>query len=1046
MSVPWNVTVSCQTDKSGPSKPRGRKQHRSSAAVIAEFIEKCDQEDIQKMYDDFDDSSDDEEDIYENIKLQKGVIESVRFQPWRMAKKFRLISFAKSYVEKHEGQLSRGRGYQEKGARAWRQFRRLVYRHDGFSDTLGGEGESDRNYRGHFGTVVASYFLFLRWLIWINVCLMLLQVCFVIVPELIVGNAHGSLGRKSVPVSELETSQDLETIWDAEGIVKYSAMFYGYYGSERVIGRGYRLPLAYLVTGFTTFAISFIVVLRKMASNSRLSRLSNEDEQFTFSWRLFCSWDFTIGNTETANTKTASIVTTFREAILEEKEKEKDVNKYRLMVLRVLANVCVLLMLGASTYAIQLCVERSRQLDIRKRRGQVVTGFWQENELTLVMTIISTIFPNIFDLFAVLEKYHPRVTLRWQLARIFALNLLNLYTLFIALFWKQQDMKKELEEKLINSTSCEQTTSILPVNITTQSTVFVNNFTSPLSTVDATLCSGTVSEEMAADLCWETMIGQEVVKLTLMDLIVVVGQIIVQDFIRGLFVRYCNAMCCWDMEKQFPEYADFKTAENLLHLVNNQGVVWLGLFFAPGLAVLNLLKLLVLVYVRSWSVMVCNVPQEAIFRSSRSNNFYYALLLVMLFLTMLPPLFAIVALVPSPHCGPFSGQQQILRTLTDTIEQDLPSVAGVILAYTSSPVVILPLFLLFGMLIYYLTVVSQSLRDANKQLRVALEYERTEGKRKIYAMADATWALKSGGQSTNNTREAGGRGGPKMGPKRKQRGLGDAAMSMLAATRVAKILSAGPKSKIGPSSTGPALKPPKRWNTGTGSSKIPKAEEKKMGSLLTISGSMEDSSRPERRKTTTDVVKTTRPRTASEEAKPTKAQNAARRKTQVAIVQATQKFRKATWKDSKEISERPHTTRVLQINDIVPIMEEEAPETRTTEYAHDDTIDAAPEEDTETNVIQRRYKFGLLKSRKPLLKPEVTIRRKQTHNKYQESPPYNELTRRHATPDRLDLRESNTTSEPTDLSGRHYDDTPHSRLDASVVVHSRNTDPAYCDY
>lgn len=34
------------------------------------------------------------------------------------------------------------------------------------------------------------------------------------------------------------------------------------------------------------------------------------------------------------------------------------------------------------------------------------------------------------------------------------------------------------------------------------------------------------------------------------------------DFFRALFVRYMNGCWCMDLEKQWPQYADFKIAEN----------------------------------------------------------------------------------------------------------------------------------------------------------------------------------------------------------------------------------------------------------------------------------------------------------------------------------------------------------------------------------------------------------------------------------------------------------------------------------------------------
>ena len=62
----------------------------------------------------------------------------------------------------------------------------------------------------------------------------------------------------------------------------------------------------------------------------------------------------------------------------------------------------------------------------------------------------------------------------------------------------------------------------------------------------------------------------------------------------------------------------------------------MGMFFSPGLPAINVFKLFLLLYVRSWAVLTCNVPHEVIFRASRSNNFYFWLLLMMLFLCTLP--------------------------------------------------------------------------------------------------------------------------------------------------------------------------------------------------------------------------------------------------------------------------------------------------------------------------------------------------------------------------------------------------------------------------
>lgn len=144
----------------------------------------------------------------------------------------------------------------------------------------------------------------------------------------------------------------------------------------------------------------------------------------------------------------------------------------------------------------------------------------------------------------------------------------------------------------------------------------------------------------------------------------------------------------------------------------------MGLFFSPGLPAINVVKLVILMYIRSWTVMTCNVPHETVFRASRSNNFYFALLLFMLFLCVLPVGYAIVWLTPSWHCGPFSDYQKIYHIFTKALMSSLPEYTHNAIEYIASPGIIIPLLVLLVLIIYYLLSLTSSLREANNDLKV----------------------------------------------------------------------------------------------------------------------------------------------------------------------------------------------------------------------------------------------------------------------------------------------------------------------------------------
>uniref|UniRef100_A0A8C1YU68 Transmembrane channel-like protein n=1 Tax=Cyprinus carpio TaxID=7962 RepID=A0A8C1YU68_CYPCA len=664
--------------------------------------------------------SNDPEESFQNIQHQKEIIANIRTKPWPMRRKLKVLKQAREIVLKYEGRLTRTRGYQAAGAELLKKISRVFYN----IVVLFIPWEMRiKKIESHFGSGVASYFIFLRWLFGINIVLTIMTGAFIVLPELLAGAPFGTTRSKTIPKEHLASAQDLDTIWSLGGYLQYSVLFYGYYSNVRKIGRaGYRLPLAYFLVGMAVFAYSFITLLRKMAKNSRMSLAGASNENYTFCWRVFCAWDYLIGNPEAAESKGAAIVNSIREAIVEEQEKKKDTSLAVLISLRILANILVLLSLAGSIYIIYFVVDRSQKLEQEKPE----LTLWEKNEVSVVVSLITMIAPSAFELVAQLEMYHPRTSLRFQLARVLVLYLGNLYSLIIALLDKVNSMSSAVRN-LSDSTSylatisqpAEDNLSTIIPDITEQ-----RNSTLTMTLMQSLLNQTVLYEyntRSQQDPCWETYVGQEMLKLSIIDMIFTVASILLIDFIRGLVVRYLSDCCCWDLESKFPEYGEFKIAENVLHLIYNQGMIWMGAFFSPCLPAFNVLKLVGLMYLRSWAVLTCNVPHQQVFRASRSNNFYLAMLLFMLFLCMLPTIFAIVRYRPSQYCGPFSGQEKIYDIISETIANDFPLWFRKVMSYITSPVVVLPALLLLFMLIYYLQSIARSLKVTNSQLRLQLQ-------------------------------------------------------------------------------------------------------------------------------------------------------------------------------------------------------------------------------------------------------------------------------------------------------------------------------------
>ncbi|KAM4579571.1 transmembrane channel-like protein 2-B [Fundulus diaphanus] len=651
--------------------------------------------------------------LKEQVEEKKKLIATLRNKPWSMKKRLSLLKEAQDFVEKFEGALGKGKGRRLYAFKVMMTKKLIKFNRDfeNFKTACIPWERKIKEVESHFGSSVASYFLFLRWMYGLNLVLFGFMFGLVVLPEVLMGLPYGSIPRKTVPRDEEDTAMDFSVLFDFGGYCKYSILFYGYYNNDRTVGvLQYRLPLSYLLTSVGVFGYSLLVVIRTMARNANEGGDGGDEGEFIFSWKMFTSWDYLIGNPETADNKYASITTSFKESIVDEQENQKDENIHLRRFLRVFANFLILCSLGGSGYLIYFVVKRSQEF--AKMDPKTLTWF-ENNEVEFVMSLLGLVCPPLFETIAELEDYHPRIALKWQLGRIFALFLGNLYTFLFALF-DEVTAKLETEKSIKNATEWA-----LHQYYANYSSFYNTTDVPPPNVAPADIIRGP---------CWETGVGREFVKLIVSDVQVTYLTILVGDFARAFIVRFLNYCWCWDLEAGFPSYGEFDISGNVLGLVFNQGMIWMGAFYAPGLVGMNVLRLLTSMYYQSWAVMACNVPHERVFKASRSNNFYMGLLLLVLFLSLLPVVYSMMTLAPSFDCGPFSGQEKMYDVVIETIDQDLPAFIGNIFIYASNPGLIMPAILLMILAIYYLNTVSKAYQQANTDLKKKMQMAREDEK------------------------------------------------------------------------------------------------------------------------------------------------------------------------------------------------------------------------------------------------------------------------------------------------------------------------------
>lgn len=564
---------------------------------------------------------------------------------------------------------------------------------------------------GHFGSGVATYFRFLRWLFLLNTAVFLISFGFVVIPLLLYRSHEPVEGTQSyeghptvfipgyqdgffplveennstvfwltpVPVTpekwKVAASRDsmnqvrtesyaanvdfsFGDIFTGEGSLTNTSLYYGYYTNESVStvsGLTYHMPPAYFFTELACYLLIFVVLSVSMARSYRRTVIETVgDVKDIFSHKVFCGWDFSIATRDAAALKSSSIFNELQELLGDMMKKDTKLTwklKCCLWTLRIALNVFVGLLIAGSGILIWFLLRWHVGIDDPTAGARETTMV-----VPIIITIIMMVAPVLFSWMTRLEGYaSPRTTLFVTLTKTFLMEAVVIG--IIVGFW-----------------------------ITYRS----------------------VSK------CWETSVGQEVYRLVITDFLFTIVGTSLAEFCRSqIYKRIWKGI-------GIPE---FDIARSTLNIIYNETLFIVGFYFSPLLALVVVLKMFVTFYIRKLGLLHSCRPSTRPWRAAQTQTFFLVLSFVASLMALIL-LGYIITQVESSACGPFRHYGYPYGVILDVFQVTDDSNGFLLfIRFITRPGVIGGILLAMCVGVYYLHAKSLAYKGMVRRLRKILALE-----------------------------------------------------------------------------------------------------------------------------------------------------------------------------------------------------------------------------------------------------------------------------------------------------------------------------------